>query len=65
MGLYALGVLTGWKLKARFGLQKTESAPEAELRRMKAQQEAFRQLQNYSAETAYGIRGGILEEVED
>lgn len=56
VGLFALGAFAGWKAHGRFSRARVDPAPEQELRELKAQQEAFRELQNYSAETAYGIR---------
>ena len=65
-GLYALGVFTGWKLCKRFARPApAERPPDRELRKMAAQQEAFRQLQNYSAEVAYNMGGAELGEDED
>ena len=65
-GLFALGVFAGWKARGRHGqLPKAEKASDRELRALKAQQEAFRQLQHYSADVAYGIGQDRVEEVED
>ena len=58
MGVFALGVFAGWKAHGRFAhVEPVKSASEQELKELAEQQEAFRQLQNYSAETAYGITG--------
>lgn len=59
IGLLALGALAGWKARGRLYRPTAKPADEDELRRMQAEQEAFLRLQNYSAETAYGIAGSI------
>ncbi len=56
MTLFALGVFAGWKLHARFARRTAPDPEEKELRRIKAEQDAFRQLQNYNADIAYGIK---------
>ena len=63
LALYAAGVLTGWKAHARFYKSTAQSPAEEELKRLRAEQEAFRQMQHYSAETAYGI-GSTQDELE-
>jgi len=65
IGLYALGVFTGWKLHKRFARPTATRPEDKELRRMAAQQEAFRQLQNYSAEVAYNMGAAELGEDEE
>jgi len=58
VGLLALGALAGWKAHKAFARPKAATAEQAELERMEAQQKAFRELSNYSMETAYGMRDG-------
>ena len=56
--LVSAGVALGWKLRKEYEKRmKPEIEPptERERRLMIEQQEAFRRLQNYTAETAYGI----------
>ena len=55
IALFALGVLVGWKAHKRFARPKAEKVSDEDMKLMKAQQEAFRQMQNYTAEMAYGI----------
>ena len=60
MLLFAAGVFTGWKLyeaadKRRVRKTAAELS-DKQLQELKEQQEAFRQMQNYSVETAYGYR---------
>ena len=58
VGLLAVGGLIGWKVRGLFTRYTTHKAapPEKEeLERLKATQAAFRQLSNYSMETAYGM----------
>jgi len=64
-GLYALGVFTGWKLHKRFFKPNAPSPSEIERQRLIAEQEAFSKMQNYNAETAYGMNGGIFGEEDD
>lgn len=61
-GLFALGVLTGWKLHKRFARPTAPPAPDTELRRLAAEQDAFRQMQHYNADIAYGIGKGWEED---
>lgn len=56
VGLLALGAFAGWKARGRFYGFTAEPPAAAEVRRMHEEQEAFRSLQNYSAEIAYGLR---------
>jgi hypothetical protein len=62
-GLFALGVLAGWKLRGRF-VRPVAPAPDKELQRMAAEQDAFRQMQQYNADVAYGIGQKDLGEDE-
>ena len=59
MLLFAAGIFVGWKLRAadeKRRVRKTAAElTEQQVREMKEQQEAFRQLQNYTPETAYGL----------
>jgi hypothetical protein len=58
LGVFALGSLLGWKAHARFARVAPVKEPEdKELKRLAAQQEAFRKVQSYSVETAYGMTG--------
>lgn len=61
--VFACGVLCGWKtsryvetLKQR----KADPASEEEKEKLRAEQQAFHSVQNYSAETAYGITPDML-----
>ena len=58
VGLLALGALVGWRAHKAFSRPKAAAPEKEELDRLKAQQAAFRELSNYSMETAYGMRGG-------
>ena len=61
-GLFALGVFVGWRLCKRFARPApVEKPPDRELREMAEQQAAFRQMQNYNADVAYGITTTGLE----
>lgn len=51
--LLGAGTLLGWKLRGR-SRQTAPPPEEEELRRLRAEQEAFRQLTHYSADVAYG-----------
>ena len=56
LGLLALGALAGWQ--GRRVLKEQRGVPpvrEKENRRLQQEQQAFRQLQNYSAQRAYGL----------
>ena len=53
--LLALGAAMGWCARGKLYRAKAEEPEEAELRRMQAEQDAFRQLQNYNADVAYGL----------
>ena len=57
--LFAVGGLVGWLARAKFYRAKAESPEEAELRRMQEEQDAFRQVQNYNADVAYGIKDAL------
>ena len=66
IGLFALGVFVGWKLHKRFARPAPAEPPsDKELKRLAAEQEAFRQVQNYSADVAYGIGANELERGEE
>ena len=56
VGLLAIGVVAGWKAHKAFNRPTATSPEKDELDRLKAQQQAFRELSNYSMETAYGMR---------
>ena len=55
IALFASGAFVGWKACRHFYRAKAESPAEAELRQLAEEQEAFRQMQNYNADVAYGI----------
>lgn len=63
LAVFAAGAVLGYGLHKkltnvfpkRTGEEKTPEEIEDERKRLKAQQDAFRTLQNYSAETAYGL----------
>lgn len=55
LALLAIGAFAGWTARAKFYQAKAESPAEEELRRMQEEQEAFRLMQNYNADVAYGI----------
>ena len=54
MGLFGAGGAVGWYLGRR-SIPAAQPPGEEERRRMAEQQQAFHQLQNYSAERAYGL----------
>lgn len=57
LALVFLSAFAGYKLRGkvdRYMTPKAERPGEDELQRMKEQQKAFAELQNYSVETAYG-----------
>ena len=60
MLLFAAGIFVGWKLRAadeKRRVRKTAAElTEQQVREMKEQQEAFRQMQNYTPEIAYGYK---------
>ena len=59
-----LGALLGWKLRGRLSSVQTVEAPDAEeMRRMKEEQAAFLRMQNYNAETAYGLNASLEDEL--
>ena len=60
VGLLATGGVLGWQMHkavVRHTSPTVEAPEQEELERMKASQQAFRELSNYSAEVAYGMRG--------
>jgi len=60
--LFSAGMFVGWKLRGHFYSQKVESPHAEELKRMEEEQEAFRTMQQYSVERAYGMVGDLAEE---
>lgn len=63
VALMATGAALGWKAHALFARHTAPKAqsPEAEdLEKMKATQQAFRELSNYSMETAYGMKDNSI-----
>jgi len=61
IALFALGVFVGWKACRYFYRSKAESPAESDLRRLQAEQDAFREMQNYNADVAYGIKAAFEE----
>ena len=59
--LLSIGALIGWNLRARTWKPKAEAPDVSEIQRMQEEQDAFRQLQNYSADVAYGLAKNELE----
>lgn len=58
VGVLAAGLIIGWKAHAKYSVQKSnEKVTEDELREMKQKEEAFRAMNGYSVEDAYGMRG--------
>ena len=56
VGVLVFGVAVGWKAHAKYAVQKTnEKATEEELKKIKEQDEAFRIMNGYSLEDAYGL----------
>lgn len=53
--LLALGFFAGWAAHGRFCRSRAERPEEAELRRLREEQDAFHRLQNYNADVAYGL----------
>lgn len=59
LALFAAGVFTGWKLKAyddaRVSTTRAKELSEDERDRLIQEQEAFKLIQNYTVDRAYGI----------
>jgi hypothetical protein len=67
--LFFGGVFAGWKLK-QFDERRTakrfaKELSEEERRRLREEQDAFRQLQNYNTDTAYGYKPDYLTQGGD
>ena len=61
LALFSSGLITGWKLRSRLPDVTAAALPEREQTQLREEQQAFRTLQNYSVERAYGIHeGGVL-----
>jgi len=58
LALFASGFAAGWKLRCRLPDITADPISEREKSRLQDEQQAFRTLQNYSAERAYGIYEG-------
>ena len=59
LAVFALGGALGWHFRGKLpAAPKAEPPTAEEERRLRLEQEAFRQLQNYNAETAYGLYEG-------
>ena len=56
VAVFGGGVLTGWKAHERFCRPTAKAPEEEELKRLRAEQEAFRQLTHYNADIAYGVQ---------
>ena len=54
VGLLMAGGFVGWQLARRQARPMTKALSEGEDRRLREEQEAFRLLQNYTVERAYG-----------
>jgi hypothetical protein len=58
LGVFATGVICGWRLNEKMREKKAviaeQQVGEEERRRLKAEQDAFRQLINYNTSVAYG-----------
>ncbi len=54
VGLFAGGTWFGWRIR---GSTRPERLPDKERRRIREEQDAFRKLQNYTVEDAYGLSG--------
>lgn len=63
VALLALGAFAGWKARGHFYVAKAERPAAEDVKRMEAAQAAFRQLQNYNADVAYGIGGDAKQEL--
>ena len=65
LGLVALGFFIGWKAervwRAHMGRVSAEEASEEERRQLIEEQQAFRSLLGYNADTAYGMNRSIRE----
>lgn len=58
--LFSSGLAAGWKLRSRLPDVSAEAISAARERQLQEEQQAFRTLQNYSAERAYGMEEGGL-----
>ena len=56
VALFFAGAALGWRARAALPHVSAKEPGEEELRRLREEQEAFRELQRYSAEVAYGVR---------
>jgi hypothetical protein len=58
LGVFATGAICGWRLNEKMREKKAviaeQQVGEEERRRLKAEQDAFRQLINYNTSVAYG-----------
>lgn len=64
--LLCIGFALGWKASrwaaGRSGQAEEKENDREERRRLMSEQKAFREIMNYSTETAYGMNGRQLEE---
>lgn len=68
LALLTAGALIGWKAHksfVRYTAPSAEPIDEQERKRLEAEQDAFRQLQNYSADTAYGMGSNPFDQGGD
>ena len=56
VGLFGSGFFFGWRVGAH-SRPRAERLPEPERRRLREERDAFRKLQNYTVEDAYGLSG--------
>ena len=57
LGLFFAGGYVGWRLRETLSRRPAERTGEAERRRLREEQAAFRRMQNYTVEDAYGLGG--------
>lgn len=60
--LLGLGAMLGWFAHAKVYRVSPEKLADDELKKMQATQDAFRQMQSYNADIAYGIGAEAEEE---
>ena len=59
LAVFGGGVFTGWRLRGAAVRGRVEQPGESERRRLKEEQEAFRRVQNYTVEDAYGMNAAV------
>ena len=55
LSLFGAGVFAGWQVHAHTTRPAARRPGERERRRLREEQDAFRRLQNYTVEDAYGL----------